>query len=145
MEEEITKLRSLLSEMEDQLANSRHSFETQMEELGEELKIKLKDAKTLRSENERLTTGLAEFEENLKRDDDEIRELRVKLRNYEDMTEGYQTQAKRANQEFEDVSIRLQQQEMELSKLHKEGELEVEKVKVSLVYVVLVRLGCGMI
>ena len=33
-------------------------------------------------------------------------------------------------QEFEDVSIRLQQQEMELSRLHKEGEVEVEKVKV---------------
>jgi len=132
LEQEITKLRSLLSEMEDQLANSRQSFESQMEELGEELKIKLKDAKTLRSENERLTTSLAEFEENLKRDDDEIRELRAKLRNYEDMAEEYQTQAKRANQEFEDVSIRLQHQELELSKLHKEGELEVEKVKMRL-------------
>ena len=41
---------------------------------------------------------MAEFEENLKRDDDEIRELRAKLRNYEDMAEEYQTQAKRANQ-----------------------------------------------
>ena len=80
------------------MANSRHSFETQMEELGEELKIKLKDAKTLRSENERLTTSLAEFEDKLRRDDDEIRELRSKLKNYEDMADEYQTQAKRANQ-----------------------------------------------
>ena len=69
-----------------------------MEELGEELKTKLRDARTLRTENERLTTSLAEFEEKLQKDDDEIRELRTKLRSYEEMAEEYQSQAKRANQ-----------------------------------------------
>ena len=98
LEQEIQKLRSLLSEMEEQLANSRQSFETQMEELGDELKMKLKDAKKLKTENEKLTSSLAEFEEKLQRDDDEIRELRSKLKNYEDMAEEYQAQAKRANQ-----------------------------------------------
>lgn len=132
LEQEVRKLRSLISEMEQQLADSRTSFERQTEELAEELKIKLRDAKSLRAENERLTSSLHEWEEKLRHDDDEIRDLRSKLKNYEDMVEEYQSQAKRANQEFEDVSVRLQQQEKDLSKLHLEGEFEVEKVKMRL-------------
>ena len=98
LEQEIRKLRSLLTEMEEQLASSRHSFETQTEELAAELKVKLKDAKALKAENERLTASLDEFEEKLRGGDDVIRELRTKLKDYEEMADQYQTQAKRANQ-----------------------------------------------
>jgi len=132
LENEIKKLRNLLQEMEHQLADSRISFERQTEELAEELKVKLKELKSLRSENERLTNDLEEFESKLRGDDDEIRELRAKLKSHESMVEEYQVQARRANQEFEDVSIRLQHQEAELSKLHREGEMEVEKAKMRL-------------
>ncbi|XP_048244952.1 outer dense fiber protein 2-like isoform X7 [Haliotis rufescens] len=144
---ENTALKTRISELEYLVDKVEESARSNSDTVTVRLHEKTSEVSNLKLENERLKSSIANIESKFQLAEEEMLQLRNNLRQSEKLTDDYRDQIEyvlqrtrylksmalnRSRREADEISVHLEVKEKENGRLHQEGELELEKVKLRL-------------
>ncbi|XP_059166432.1 outer dense fiber protein 2-like isoform X2 [Physella acuta] len=121
----IAELESLIERIEDTAKSQNESLTTRLHD-------KITENTNLRLENERIKNSVNILETKLRQSDEDIQQLRGTIKQYEKLVDEYKEQASRTRNEADESFVKLEEQSREKERIQREGEQELEKVKMRL-------------
>ncbi|XP_073674803.1 outer dense fiber protein 2b [Garra rufa] len=126
LELEITTLNNRLSELSEQLRSCEEKSCAEREGLLSRLHSLTSENTATKLENQRLKSTLSAAEDRLSLSQSDVQQLKISLRNFESLVEGYKSQLQKTRLESEEYSLRLEMMEKEAQSDREEMEREVE-------------------
>ncbi|XP_067661878.1 outer dense fiber protein 2-like isoform X4 [Haliotis asinina] len=130
--EALKKATRRISELEYLVDKVEESARSNSDTVTVRLHEKTSELSSLKLENERLKSSIANIESKFQLAEEEMLQLRNNLRQSEKLTDDYRDQLNRSRREADEISVHLDAKEKENGRLQQEGELELEKVKLRL-------------
>lgn len=127
LELEITTLNNRLIELSEQLRSCEEKSCAEREGLLSRLHFYTSENTATRLENQRLKSTLSATEDRLSLSQTEVQQLKISLRDFESLVEGYKSQLQKTRLESEEYTLRLEMVEKEAQSDREEMEREVEQ------------------
>lgn len=127
LELEITTLNNRLIELSEQLGSCEEKSCAEREGLLSRLHFYTSENTATRLENQRLKSTLSATEDRLSLSQTEVQQLKISLRDFESLVEGYKSQLQKTRLESEEYTLRLEMVEKEAQSDREEMEREVEQ------------------
>ncbi|XP_051508951.1 outer dense fiber protein 2-like [Myxocyprinus asiaticus] len=127
LELEITTLNNRLSELTDQLRSCEEKSCAEREGLLSRLHSLTSETTSTKLENQRLKTTLSTTEDRLSLFQSEVKQLKISLKDFESLVEGYKSQLQKTRLESEEYSLRLELAEAAARSDRAEVERELEQ------------------
>lgn len=126
---ENSALNTRINDLEAVMARMDDGSKKEIEETSHKLHEKSTEATTLRLENERLKTSIANIEDKLSSAETEVNQLRAGLKQYETLVDEYRQSMNRSRREADETMVALETEKREKERISREGEQELDKVK----------------
>ncbi|XP_042585868.1 outer dense fiber protein 2b [Cyprinus carpio] len=127
LELEITTLNNRLIELSEHLRSCEEKSCAEREGLLSRLHFYTSENTATRLENQRLKSTLSATEDRLSLSQTEVQQLKISLRDFESLVEGYKSQLQKTRLESEEYTLRLEMVEKEAQSDREEMEREVEQ------------------
>ncbi|XP_016150944.1 outer dense fiber protein 2b isoform X3 [Sinocyclocheilus grahami] len=127
LELEITTLNNRLIELSEQLCSCKEKSCAEREGLLSRLHFLTSENTATKLENQRLKSTLSATEDRLSLSQTEVQQLKISLRDFESLVEGYKSQLQKTRLESEEYTLRLEMVEKEAQSDREEMEREVEQ------------------
>ncbi|XP_050973069.1 outer dense fiber protein 2b isoform X2 [Labeo rohita] len=127
LELEITTLNNRLTELSEQLRSCEEKSCIEREGLLSRLHSLTSENTATKLENQRLKSTLSAAEDRLSLSQSDVQQLKISLRDFEGLVEGYKSQLQKTRLESEEYSLRLEMMEKEAQSDREEMEREVEQ------------------
>ncbi|XP_016314717.1 outer dense fiber protein 2b isoform X2 [Sinocyclocheilus anshuiensis] len=127
LELEITTLNNRLIELSEQLRSCKEKSCAEREGLLSRLHFLTSENTATKLENQRLKSTLSATEDRLSLSQSEVQQLKISLRDFESLVEGYKSQLQKTRLESEEYTLRLEMVEKEAQSDCEEMEREVEQ------------------
>lgn len=132
MQAENTALNMRVGELESIMSRVEDSCKKEVEAITAKLQEKTTEIGSVRLDSERLKTSITSMEDKHKEKEEEVVTLRTGLKQYETLVSEYRDQVNRSRQEADETMIQLEAQKRETSRVQKDGDSELDRVKTRL-------------
>ncbi|XP_055897047.1 outer dense fiber protein 2-like isoform X3 [Biomphalaria glabrata] len=124
--------RAKIAELEALVDRLESNAKAQNETLTSKIHERVTESTSMRLENERLKSTVTILEGKVRQSEEDVQQLRGTIKQYEKLVDEYKEQAGRTRHEADESFVKLEEQSREKERIQREGELELEKVKIRL-------------